>query len=182
MGESDRRVVVVTGGTSGIGFAIVGRFLADGCRVALVARKAEHVERALDVLGRDEDRLVAEAIDVTRRDDVAGFIDRVRKRWDEIAVLVNNAGISPKRKDPDAPWLVQTSLEEWEQVIDVNLNGPFILTRLVAPAMIARRHGCIINIGSVAGRAIPLIAGPHGLQSGADWLDSRGRTGPCPTR
>jgi 3-oxoacyl-[acyl-carrier protein] reductase len=61
----------------------------------------------------------------------------------------------------DAPWLAQTSLEEWVRVIDVNLKGPFILTRLVTTAMIARHHGRIVNIGSVAGRTIPLIAGPH---------------------
>jgi 3-oxoacyl-[acyl-carrier protein] reductase len=161
MGQSDRRVVLVTGGASGIGLAIVRRFLAEGCRVAFVARTAEHVERALDVLGRDEDRLVADAIDVTRQGDVAGFIGRVRERWDEIAILVNNAGISPKRQAPDAPWLAQTSLEEWARVIDVNLSGPFILTRLVATAMIARHHGRIVNIGSLAGRTMPLIAGPH---------------------
>ncbi len=161
MGQSDRRVVLVTGGASGIGFAIVRRFLADGCRVAFVARTAEHVARALDRLGRDEDRLIAETIDVTRQDDVADFIGRIRERWDEIAVLVNNAGISPKRSDSTAPWLAQTSLEEWARVIDVNLNGPFILMQLVAPAMVARRDGRIINIGSVAGRTMPLIAGPH---------------------
>jgi 3-oxoacyl-[acyl-carrier protein] reductase len=161
MRQSGRRVVLVTGGATGIGFAIVRRFLAEGCRVAFVARRAEHVERALDDLGRDEDRLVADTVDVTRQEDMAGFIDRLRKQWDEIAILVNNAGISPKRKDANAPWLLQTSLEEWEQVIDVNLSGSFILTRLVAPAMIAQRHGRIINIGSVAGRTMPLIAGPH---------------------
>jgi 3-oxoacyl-[acyl-carrier protein] reductase len=161
MGQSERRVVLVSGGASGIGLAIVRRFLAEGCRVAFVARTAEHVERALDGLGRDEDRLVGEPIDVTRQDDVAGFIGRVRERWDEIAILVNNAGISPKRRDSDAPWLAQTSLEDWARVIDVNLNGPFILTRLVARAMIVRHHGRIVNIGSLAGRSIPLIAGPH---------------------
>jgi 3-oxoacyl-[acyl-carrier protein] reductase len=161
MGRSDRRVVLVTGGASGIGFAIVSRFLADGCRVAFVARTAEHVARALDRLGQDEDRLIAETIDVTRQDDMADFIGRIRERWDEIEVLVNNAGISPKRSDSAAPWLTQTSLEEWARVIDVNLNGPFILTQLVAPAMVARRCGRIVNIGSVAGRTMPLIAGPH---------------------
>jgi 3-oxoacyl-[acyl-carrier protein] reductase len=161
MGQSGRRVALVTGGASGIGLAIVRRFLAEGCCVAFVARRPEHVERALDVLGSDEDRLVAETIDVTRQNDVAGFIGRIRERWDEITILVNNAGISPKRTDSDAPWLAQTSLEEWARVIDVNLNGPFILTRLLAPAMITRRHGRIINIGSLAGRTMPLIAGPY---------------------
>jgi 3-oxoacyl-[acyl-carrier protein] reductase len=161
MNQSDRRVVLVTGGAAGIGLAIVRRFLAGGHRVAFVARNAEHVERAVDLLGGDRDRLLAETIDVTRSGDMAGFIDRVREQWDEIAILVNNAAISPKRKDSVAPWFAQTSLEEWEQVIDINLSGPFIVTSLVAPAMMARRHGRIVNIGSVAGRAMPLIAGPH---------------------
>src|SRR5439155_16638603 len=138
MKQRDRRVVLVTGGASGIGLAIVRRFLAGGNRVAFVARSAEHVERALDLLGGDRDRLFAESIDVTRSGDMAGFIDRVRERWDEIAILVNNAAISPKRKDSAAQWFAQTSLEEWAQVIDINLSGPFIVTSLVARAMIAR--------------------------------------------
>ncbi|WP_028351576.1 SDR family NAD(P)-dependent oxidoreductase [Bradyrhizobium murdochi] len=160
-GQSDRRVALVTGGARGIGFEIVRRFLADGYQVAFISTRAEHVERALDILSCPEGRLYAEKGDVTRQNEILGFIDRIRARWGEIAILVNNAGISPKRVDQDAPWLSQTSLEEWARVIDVNLNGPFILTRLLAPAMIAKGHGRIINVGSLAGRAMPLIAGPH---------------------
>ncbi|MCA6112605.1 SDR family NAD(P)-dependent oxidoreductase [Bradyrhizobium cenepequi] len=159
--HSDRRVAFVTGGARGIGHEIVRRFLADGYQVAFVATKAEHVQRALGDLSRPEDQLCAERIDVTRQEEVAGFVERIQARWGEIAVLVNNAGISPKREDEDEPWLSQTSLEEWARVIDVNLNGPFILMRLLAPAMIAKGYGRIINIGSLAGRAMPLIAGPH---------------------
>ncbi|VIO69871.1 3-oxoacyl-[acyl-carrier-protein] reductase FabG [Bradyrhizobium ivorense] len=137
------------------------RFLADGYQVAFIATRAEHVERALGLLSCPEDRLYAERIDVTRQNEVGGFVERIRARWGEIAILVNNAGISPKRVDQNAPWLSQTSLEEWARVIDVNLNGAFILTRLLAPAMIAKGYGRIINVGSLAGRAMPLIAGPH---------------------
>lgn len=159
-GQSDRRVALVTGGARGIGLEIVRRFLADGYQVAFVATKAEHVERALEGLSCPE-RLYAEAIDVTRQNEVERFVDRIRARWGDIATLVNNAGISPKRADQDAPWLSQMSLEEWARVIDVNLKGPFILIRLLAPEMIAKGYGRIINIGSLAGRAMPLIAGPH---------------------
>ncbi|WP_076867209.1 SDR family NAD(P)-dependent oxidoreductase [Bradyrhizobium mercantei] len=159
--QSDGRVALITGGARGIGFEIVRRFLADGYQVAFMSTTAEHVERALDTLGRPEGRLYAEKGDVTRQDEVSGFINRVRARWGEIAILVNNAGISPKRADQNAPWLSQTSLEEWTRVVDVNLSGPFILTRFVAPAMIAEGYGRIINVGSLAGRAMPLIAGPH---------------------
>lgn len=160
-GANDPRVALVTGGARGIGLEIVRRFLINDYRVAFVATTAEHVECALDILGCPKERLYAESIDVTRHIEVEGFIDRVRARWSEIAVLVNNAGISPKRVDQDAPWLSQMSLDEWARVIAVNLNGPFILIRLLAPAMIAKGYGRIINVGSVAGRAMPMIAGPH---------------------
>ncbi|MCP1838568.1 3-oxoacyl-[acyl-carrier protein] reductase [Bradyrhizobium sp. USDA 4538] len=135
--------------------------MADGYQVAFVATRAEHVERAIQILSCPANRLYAEAVDVTRDDEVRGFVDRIRTRWGEIAILVNNAGISPKRVDQDAPWLSQTSLEEWARVIDVNLKGPFILLRLLAPAMIARGFGRVINVSSLAGRAMPMIAGPH---------------------
>ncbi|MDI3567377.1 SDR family NAD(P)-dependent oxidoreductase [Bradyrhizobium sp. Arg816] len=168
--QSDRRIVLVTGGARGIGLEIVRRFLADGDRVAFVATSTEHVDRALDLLGCPGDRLYAERIDITRHNEVEGFVDRIRARWGEIAVLVNNAGISPKRVDQDAPWLPQTSLAEWARVIDVNLNGPFGLIRLLAPAMVAKGYGRIINVGSLAGRAMPMIAGPHYAASKAGLI------------
>lgn len=158
---SDRRVALVTGGARGIGLEIVCRLLADGYQVAFVATRAEHVERALGSLSCPEDRLYAEVIDVTQQNEVERFVGRIRARWGDIATLVNNAGISPKRRDQNAPWLSQMSLDEWARVIDVNLKGPFILIRLLAPEMIAKGYGRIINIGSLAGRAMPLIAGPH---------------------
>lgn len=158
--QSDRRVALVTGGSRGIGLEIVRRLLTDGYRVAFVATKAAHVERALERLSCP-DRLYAEAIDVTRQNEVERFVGCIRARWGTIAALVNNAGISPKRADHDAPWFAQLSLDQWVRVIDVNLKGPFILIRHLAPEMIAKGYGRIINIGSLAGRAMPLIAGPH---------------------
>ncbi|WP_369726237.1 SDR family oxidoreductase [Bradyrhizobium sp. LLZ17] len=159
--HSGRCVALVTGGARGIGLEIVRRFLADGYLVAFVATRAEHVKRALDLFGCPEDRLYADQIDITCHNEVDVFVNRIRARLGEIGILVNNAGISPQRAVQDASWLSQTSFDEWARVIDVNLNGAFNLIRLVAPAMIAQGYGRIINIGSLAGRAMPMIAGPH---------------------
>ncbi|OSI71065.1 SDR family oxidoreductase [Bradyrhizobium canariense] len=159
--EGDRRVVLVTGGARGIGLEIVRRFLADGYRVAFVATKAKHVDQALESLGRAEDRLYGQVTDITQQNEVSALVGRIRNRWGEITTLINNAGISPKRANQEVSWFVQMSPEEWVRVIDVNLTGPFGLIRLLAPSMVANGYGRIINVGSLAGRTVPLIAGPH---------------------
>jgi len=168
--EGDPSSVLVTGGARGIGLEIVRRFLNDGYRVAFVATQTNHVQRALESLRGPEDRLCAGVVDVTQQNEVERFVDQIRGHWGEITVLVNNAGISPKRVDQKVPWLSQMSRAEWARVIDVNLSGPFTLIRLLAPSMIANGYGRIINIGSLAGRAVPLIAGPHYAASKAGLI------------
>ncbi|MGY4230350.1 3-oxoacyl-[acyl-carrier protein] reductase [Bradyrhizobium sp. USDA 4503] len=168
--EGDPSVVLVTGGARGIGLEIVRRFLADDYRVAFVATQPNHVQRALESLSGPEDRLCAGVADVTQQNEVNRFVDQIRNRWGEITALVNNAGVSPKRADQKIPWLSQMSPQEWARVIDVNLSGPFTLIRLIAPSMIAKGYGRIINIGSLAGRAVPLIAGPHYAASKAGLI------------
>ncbi|SCB55514.1 3-oxoacyl-[acyl-carrier protein] reductase [Bradyrhizobium shewense] len=159
--EGDPGVVLVTGGARGIGLEIVRRFLADGYRVGFVATQTKNVQHALESLGYSEERLCAGVADVTQETEVTRFVDQIRRRWGGITALVNNAGISPKRVDQNVPWLSQMSSQEWTKVIDVNLSGPFFLMRLLAPSMISNGYGRIVNVGSLAGRAVPLIAGPH---------------------
>lgn len=159
--EGDPGVVLVTGGARGIGLEIVRRFLADGYRVAFVATQTKNVQHALESLSYSDERLCAGVVDITQETEVTRFVDQIRRRWGEITALVNNAGISPKRVDQNVPWLSQMSSQEWAKVIDVNLSGPFFLMRLLAPSMISNGYGRIINVGSLAGRAVPLIAGPH---------------------
>ena len=84
----------------------------------------------------------------------------MHQRFGPIDILVNNARVSPKRRSP-TPWITQVALDEWRRVIDVNLTGGWLCSRAAAPDMIARRWGRIVNIGSIAGRTTPKIAGPH---------------------
>lgn len=84
----------------------------------------------------------------------------MHQRFGPIDILVNNAGVSPKRRSP-TPWITQVELDEWRRVIDVNLTGAWLCSRAAAPDMIARRWGRIVNIGPIAGRTTPKIAGPH---------------------
>lgn len=157
----DGRIALVTGGGTGIGLSIVERFLASGARVAFFSHdeaKVEAAQRRLSAWGSD--RVYGATADVTDLDQVERVFERVRQAWGAVDVLVNNAGISPKRKDAQ-PWTLTITLAEWYRVLDVNLSGCFLCIRTAVPAMIERRYGRIINISSLAGRTIPKIAGPH---------------------
>lgn len=153
------RVAVVTGGSSGIGFGIVRDLLEAGARVAFCGSSSERIADALAALGGG-DRVLGEVADVADEVAVGAFFAKVRARFAHVDVLVNNAGVSPKRRSAD-PWSMQVGLDEWRRVLDVNLTGAWLCGQKVIPSMMARRWGRIINIGSIAGRTTPKIAGPH---------------------
>jgi 3-oxoacyl-[acyl-carrier protein] reductase len=155
------RVAVVTGGGTGIGLGIVEQLLAAGARVAFFGHDPTKVEAALTRLqGWGEDRVYGTTADVTEQAQVEGLFRTVYDRWGSVEILVNNAGISPKRQG-DHPWTTAITLAEWRRVIEVDLTACFLCAQLAAPAMIEQRYGRIISISSLAGRAIPKIAGPH---------------------
>jgi 3-oxoacyl-[acyl-carrier protein] reductase len=149
---------------------MVRRFIADGDRVAFVAQNAGRIEKALHFIGPVDGRVIGQSVDVSDEAAAAEFVAEIQARWGAVDILVNNAGISPRRSDSQRPWLLQTSLEEWRRVLDVNITGAFIFARLVAPGMMAQRYGRIVNIGSLAGRTVPLIAGPHYAASKAGLI------------
>jgi len=137
-----RRVVVVTGASSGIGEATARAFGRAGDRVVLVARRAALLERLANDIS---DALVIPA-DLTQVDDLARVVDRTQAKFGDVEVLVNNAGAG--RYD----WLEQLSEDDIRTQIRLNLTAPILLTRAVLPMMLRRRSGVIINVGSVAGR------------------------------
>jgi len=140
------RFAVVTGGAQGIGRAIVERFLDSGATVAIWDRDKAFAEKTAGEL-KGGGKTIAIACEVTRLPDVERARDETVKALGRIDILVNNAGIAGM----NAPtW--EYPAEEWQQVIRVNLDGPFHCCRALAPGMIAQNNGRIVNIASVAGK------------------------------
>jgi 3-oxoacyl-[acyl-carrier protein] reductase len=123
------RTAVVTGGMIGIGAAIVKRLEASGARVAI-----------WDVNG-------PEKVDVTDQDSIDRALKKTLASFGKIDVLVNNAGIA----GPTVP-VVEYPVADWKRVIDIDLHGPFLVSRVVVPHMVKAGYGRIVNIASIAGK------------------------------
>jgi len=136
--------VLVTGAGSGIGAAIATACAKAGARVSLVGRRHDPLTAVQASLGAAPSQVVAD-FDVTDEGKVRAGVASARAKFGPIDVLVNNAG-----EAPSAPF-VKTDLATWNNVLAVNLTGTFLVTREVAPDMIARRGGRVINIASTAG-------------------------------
>jgi NAD(P)-dependent dehydrogenase (short-subunit alcohol dehydrogenase family) len=145
--ELPGRVAVVTGAARGIGFAIAERLSRAGARV-VIADVAEDgaaaaVERLRELGGKAE----AAVADVTRPEEVAAMVERALEAFGELDILVNNAGITGR----DAP-LWETSDEDWERVLGLNLTATFYCCRAAVPHMRERRSGAIVNVASISGK------------------------------
>jgi NAD(P)-dependent dehydrogenase (short-subunit alcohol dehydrogenase family) len=138
-------VVIVTGGSKGIGFAIARALLDRGSQVAIGARRQDELERAARDLGA-EDRVHAVRCDVREPDDAQRLVDETVKRFGGVDVLVNNAGVGLFARVADM------SIEQWRQVMQTNLDGVFFCTRAALPEMRRRGGGFIVNISSLAAK------------------------------
>ncbi len=137
------RHAVITGGASGIGFAIAQRMLASGGSVALWDRDEAALASATASLGSASNGV---AVNVTNHASVQSAVQQTLK-FGNIDILVNSAGITgPNMKLWDYP------LSDWEQVMAINLNGVFLCCREVVPHMRGRNYGRVVNIASVAGK------------------------------
>lgn len=138
------RHAVVTGGATGLGYAIAQRLIASGGSVTLWDRDEAGARRAAQELGA---RASAVAMDVAQHDSVAQAVQATLSHAPRIDALINSAGITgPNVKLWDYP------VDAWRQVMDVNVNGIFLCCREVAPLMRAQGWGRIVNIASVAGK------------------------------
>ena len=168
MNSRQGRLAIVTGAAGGIGYAIAERLGSGGHRVILTDVQ-EKVAEAADRLRQAGLKAEHRILDIADERQVASCFDAICAEGRSVGILVNNASISPKH-DGRSLQLVDTSLDEWERVIRVNLTGAFLMSRAAVPGMRAQNWGRIINIASLAGRTRSLISGSHYSASKAGVL------------
>jgi NADP-dependent 3-hydroxy acid dehydrogenase YdfG len=142
------KVAVVTGASSGIGYATALALAKAGAKVAAGARRVDKLELLQKEIQKSDGEILIGKVDVTIKEDCNSFIDIVLKKWNHIDILINNAGIMP------LSFFKNLKINEWEQMIDVNLKGVLYCTAAAIPTMINNKSGHIINISSVAGRVV----------------------------
>jgi 3-oxoacyl-[acyl-carrier protein] reductase len=141
------KVAVVTGASRGIGLAIARRLAGMGAKVSVCARDSQTLARAASELRQQGASVFALPTDVTRAIEAESLVKKTEQSLGPIEILVNNAGIGYFAPVQDM------SETQWDATLDTNLKGVFLLSKLVAPGMIQRRSGQIINIGSLAGKS-----------------------------
>ncbi len=142
------KVVVITGASSGLGEATARLLTAQGACVVLGARRADRIQALADELNSSGGKALAVATDVTHYDQVKHLVDAAVQTYGRIDVLINNAGLMPQ-----AP-LERLKIDEWDQMIDVNIKGVLYGIAAALPYMKQQRTGHIINISSVAGHKV----------------------------
>ncbi|MFP4268434.1 MAG: SDR family NAD(P)-dependent oxidoreductase, partial [Spirochaetaceae bacterium] len=149
----ENRSVIITGASQGLGVAYAKAFLKEGARVALVARRKEKLEDVARELRTELDpdetkrrRILVTPCDVSNEAQVKTAVSRVAEEFGTIDVLINNAALHISSR------VVDTSKDQWDRQIAVNLDGTFLCSREVLPYMIERRYGKIVNISSSAAK------------------------------
>jgi 3-oxoacyl-[acyl-carrier protein] reductase len=145
--ELPERVAIVTGAARGIGFAIAERLSTAGAHVVVADIAEDGATAAAERLSEGGGKAVGVAADVISPDEVRALVDRALESFGAVDVLVNNAGIT----GPDAP-LWETTDEDWEKVLGLNLTGVFYCCRAVVPHMRERGSGAIVNVASISGK------------------------------
>lgn len=161
----ENRVAAVTGGSAGIGRAIVEAFLEEGAKVTIMARNADKANKVLEELGAG-DRLVFIQGDAMIQADVEGFVDKTVEAFGSVDILVNNAGGAY-----DLAPTVDLSDRAWDDVIKWNLYSTFWGTRRALKTMLANKWGRIINISSVEGKhGKPVVTAYTAAKHGVNGL------------
>jgi len=142
------KVAIVTGASSGIGHATSLALAKAGAKVAIAARRTDRLQQLENDIKKNAGQCLVITCDVTKRKDCESLVDAVIKKWGRVDILINNAGIMP------LSFLKNLKVDEWEQMIDVNIKGVIFCTAAAIPHMINQNSGHIVNLSSVAGRIV----------------------------
>lgn len=146
MGKLENKTAIVTGAGSGIGKAIAALFFKEGATLVLLDRDLSSTKELHDRIIDAGGHALAMACDVSKEQEVMDAIASTMRHFGRIDVLVNNAGVM----DDFIP-VAELTTDRWNQVIGINLNGPFFTTREVVKMMLPEKSGCILNITSLGG-------------------------------
>ncbi len=159
MGSLDNKVAVITGASSGIGEATARVLANEGAAVVLAARRKERLEDLKSELEGNGGKALVVETDVTKREDTQNLIQQAKDAFGSVDILVNNAGVML------LSFVEKLKLDEWEQMVDVNVKGLMFATAAALPTMMEQEGGHIVNISSVAGRKV--------MQSGAVYCATK---------
>ena len=142
------KIAIVTGASSGIGYATALALAKAGAKVAIAARRIKLLEQLQNEIKQNGGECLVISCDVSKRKDCQSLIDAVIKKWNRVDILVNNAGIMP------LSFVKSLKLDEWEQMVDVNIKGVLFCTAAAIPHMINQNSGHLVNMSSIAGRIV----------------------------
>ncbi|MDY6914711.1 MAG: 3-oxoacyl-[acyl-carrier-protein] reductase [Candidatus Cloacimonadota bacterium] len=139
------KISIITGGARGIGFSIAEKFVEEGAKAIIIDLNKESIDKAVQQLNKKENCAEGFVADVTNSQQVADIFKKIYQKYQQIDVLVNNAGITKDNL------LMRMKEEDWDAVINVNLKGTFNCTQKVSRFMMKQKSGVILNIASVIG-------------------------------
>jgi NADP-dependent 3-hydroxy acid dehydrogenase YdfG len=142
------KVAVITGGSSGIGYATALALSRAGARVAAGARRMDRLQSVRAEIEKGGGAAHVQSLDVTKKSECDAFVGEVVKKWGTVDILVNNAGLMP------LSFFKSLKVDEWDRMVDVNIKGVLYCTAAAVPHMMAKKSGHIVNISSIAGRVV----------------------------
>ena len=142
------KIVVITGGSSGIGYSTAKALAKKGAKIVAGARRLDKLETLKKEITDDGGEIIICETDVTKKSDCDNLVKQAIDKYGTVDVLINNAGLMP------LSFVKSLKIDEWDRMIDVNIKGVLYCTAAVVPTMVEKKSGHIVNISSVAGRVV----------------------------
>ena len=142
------KVVLITGASSGIGYASAIALSKVGAKIVAGARRVDRLEKLQNEISSNNGQIMIQKLDVTKKEECDSFVENTIKKFGSVDILINNAGLMP------LSFIKNLKIDEWDRMVDVNLKGVLYCTASVIPHLINQKNGHIINISSVAGRIV----------------------------